>query len=119
VAIDITLAIPACSNPRARGQFFEQPEQPRRNPPKNNKVICSNFPGCSSQLARLLTCSCREFEQVGMWQLCSVTGQAKSLPRKAALGTFRPDPKTTAGVAHNLAEAANHALIECSVELSK
>jgi hypothetical protein len=31
---------------------------------------------------------------------------ADGLARVAALGTFRPDPKTTAGVAHNLAEAA-------------
>ncbi len=51
--------------PRARGHFFEQPEQPRRNTNNNNKVICSNFPGCSFQLASLLKCSCREFEQAG------------------------------------------------------
>jgi hypothetical protein len=52
VATDMNSAIPGCSNPRARGHFFEQPEQPRRNHNKNNEVICSNFPGCSSQLAR-------------------------------------------------------------------
>jgi hypothetical protein len=83
VATNMSQAIPGCSNPRARSQLFEQPEQPRKNTFKNNKVICSNFPGCSTQLARLLTCSCKKIEQAGKVAEISHYGLAKGCYRKA------------------------------------